>query len=67
MYQWIVDMYLEELCVDLELGDGAALLLRRLPPLLDASEEVVHGAGDDAQLLLRDVHVEARPHGVRLP
>lgn len=58
---------LQELGVDLELGRRAALLLRRPAPLLDAPEEVVHGARDDAQFLISDVHVKARPHGVGLP
>lgn len=43
---------LEELGIDLKLRNGAALLLGGLPPLLDALEEVMDGAGDDAQLLL---------------
>lgn len=60
-------MYLEELSVDLELGYGESLLLGGLSALLDALEEVVDGAGDDAQLLFDDVDVKARPHGVGLP
>lgn len=59
--------YLQELGVDLELGGGAALLLGGLPSLLDALEQVVDGSRDDAQVLVGDVEVEARPHGVRLP
>lgn len=59
--------YLQELGVDLELGGGAALLLGGLPALLDALEEVVDGSRDDAQLLVQDVDVKARPHGVGLP
>lgn len=60
-------LYLEELGVDLKLGYGASLLLGGLLALLDTLEEVVDGAGDDTQLLIRDVDVEARPHGVGLP
>lgn len=60
-------VHLQKLGVDLKLGHGAALLLRRLPSLLDALEEVVDGAGDDAQLFIGDVDVEARAHGVGLP
>lgn len=59
--------YLQELGIDLELGGGAALILGGLPALLDALEEVVDGSRDDAQLLVQDVDVEARPHGVGLP
>lgn len=59
--------YLEELGVDLELWYGASLLLGGLSALLDAFEEVMDGTGDDAQLLVDNVDVEARPHGVGLP
>jgi len=64
---YFVSRYLEELGVDLELGGGASLLLGGLAPLLDALVEVVDGTRDDAQLLLADVDVEARAHGVGLP
>lgn len=60
-------LYLQELGVDLELGGGAALLLGGLLALLDALEEVVDGPRDDTQVLVRDVDVEACPHGVGLP
>lgn len=60
-------VYLEELGVDLKLRYGASLLLGRLSALLNALEEVVDGAGDDTQLLIYDVDVKTRPHGVGLP
>lgn len=63
----MVWLYLQELGVDLELRYGPSLLLGGLPALLDALEEVVDGAGDDAQLLVWNVDVKARPHGVGLP
>lgn len=58
---------LQELSVDLELGHGPSLLLGGLTTLLDAFEEVVDSTWNDAQLLVHNVDVEARPHGVRLP
>lgn len=60
-------VYLEKLGVDLKLGYGASLLLGGLSARLDALEEVVDGAGDDTQLLIPDVDVKPRPHGVGLP
>lgn len=68
-YLWCreADEYLEELGVDLKLRYGASLLLSGLSTLLDALEEMVDGAGDDAQLFICDIDVEARPHRVRLP
>lgn len=59
-------LYLQELCVDLKLRNGPALLGGGPSARLDPSEQVVDGPGDDAQLLLADVDVEAGPHGVRL-
>lgn len=59
--------HLQELGVDLELGGRAALLLGRLPALLDAFEQVVDGSRDDPQVLVGDVDIEARPHCVGLP
>lgn len=59
--------YLEELGVDLELRYGASLLLSSLSTLLYALEEVVDGAGDDAQLFVYDVDIKACAHRVRLP
>lgn len=61
-----VFVHLQELRVDLELGDRPALLGGGLSPLLDASEQVVDGSGNDTELVVSDVDVEARPHGVRL-
>lgn len=60
-------VHLEELGVDLKLRYGASLPLSSLSTLLDALEEMVDGAGDDAQLFICDVDIEARPHCVRLP
>lgn len=60
-------LHLQELRVDLELGHRPALLGGRLPPFLDAPEQVVDSAGDDPELVSSDVHVEARAHGVSLP
>lgn len=62
-----VFLHLQELCVDLELGNRPALLGGSLSALLDASEQVVDGAGNDTQLVLSDVDIEAGSHGVRLP
>ena len=58
--------YLQELCVDLELGYRLALLCGGLPSFLNASEEVPDCPGNDAQLLLTDVHVKPCAHGVGL-
>ena len=58
--------YLHELRVDLEVGLRLVLLQGGAAALLDAGEQVLHGAGDDARLLRRLVHVEARAHRVRL-
>ena len=58
--------YLHELGVDLEVGRRLVLLEGGAAALLDAREEMVDGAGDDARLLLRHVQVEPRPHRVRL-
>lgn len=60
-------MHLEELGVNLKLRHRASLLLGGLSALLDALEEVVDGARDDTKLLINDVHVKARTHGVGLP
>lgn len=58
--------YLQELRVDLELGDGPALLGGCLSALLHPPEQVVDGARNDALLVVSDVDVEAGSHGVRL-
>lgn len=62
-----MDGYLEELGVDLKLGYRPSLLLSGLSALLDALEEVVDGSRNDTQLVVYDVDVKARPHGVGLP
>lgn len=62
-----VFLHLQELCIDLELRNRPALLGGGLSALLDSSEQVVHGPGNDAQLILSDVDIEASSHGVRLP
>lgn len=59
--------HLQELCIDLELRNRPALLCGSLSPLLNPSEQVVDGPGNDAQLFLSDVDVEAGSHGVGLP
>ncbi|KAA8590349.1 hypothetical protein FQN60_014283 [Etheostoma spectabile] len=46
---------------------GASLFLSGLSALLDALKEVVDSAGDDAQLLIFNVDVKARPHCVDIP
>lgn len=62
-----VFLHLQELRVDLELRHRLALLGGGLSALLDPPEQVVDGAGNDTRLVLSDVDVEARSHGVRLP
>lgn len=62
-----VFVHLQELRVDLELGDRPALLGGGLSPLLNPSEQVVDGSGNDTELVVSDVDVEACPHGVCLP
>lgn len=62
-----VFLHLQELCVDLELRNRPALLGGSLSALLDPSEQVVDGPGNDTQLVLSDVDVEAGSHGVGLP
>lgn len=59
-------LHLQELCVDLELGNRPALLGGSLSALLDPSEQVVDGTRNDTQLVLLDADVEAGSHGVRL-
>src|SRR4029434_11344254 len=59
--------YLQELGVDLELRHRASLCDSGLLPLLHALEEVGDCPWDDALLLVHDVDIEARAHGVRLP
>ncbi len=59
--------HLQELCVDLELWNRPALLRGGLSALLDPTEQVVDGPGNDTQLVLPDVDIEARSHGVGLP
>ena len=58
--------HLQELGADFELRCCHPLALRRQLALLDAAEEVADGPRDDALLILRDAHVEAGAHGVRL-
>lgn len=60
-------VHLQELRVDLELGHWPALLGGRLPPFLDAPEQVVDSPWDDPKLVPSDVNVKARAHGVSLP
>lgn len=60
-------LHLQELCVDLELRNWPALLSGSLSALLNASKQVVDGPGNDTQLVLSDVDVEAGSHGVGLP
>ena len=62
-----VCLHLQELCVDLELRNRLALLGGSLYALLDPPEQVVDGAGNDTELFLSDVDVEAGSHGVGLP
>lgn len=62
-----VFLHLQELCIDLEFRNRPALLSGGLSALFDSSEQVVHGPGNDAQLVLSDVDIEASSHGVRLP
>ena len=62
-----VFVHLQELCVDLELRHRLALLGGTLYALLDPPEQVVDGAGNDTELFLSDVDVEAGSHGVGLP
>lgn len=59
--------HLQELGADFELGCRHTLTLCHPLALLNAAEEVADGPWDDALLFLRDVHVEASAHGVRLP
>lgn len=62
-----MDVYLEELCVDFKLWYRTSLLLGGPPALFNALEEVVDSTGDDTQLFVCYVDIEASPHGVRLP
>lgn len=64
---WKVGVYLEELCVDFKLWYRTSLLLGGPPALFNALEEVVDSTGDDTQLFVCYVDIEASPHGVRLP
>lgn len=59
--------HLEELGADFELRRLAAGLLGTLPAVLDSLKQLVNSPRDDALLLLAQVHIEARPHGVGLP
>ena len=59
--------HLEELGADFELGRLAAGLLGTIPAVLDSLKQLVNSPRDDALLLLAQVHIEARPHGVGLP
>lgn len=59
--------HLQELCIDLELGDRPALLRGSLSTLLDSPEQVVDGAGNYTQLIVSDVDVKAGSHRVGLP
>lgn len=63
----LTDVYLKKLCVDLEFWDRTSLLLCGFTALLDALEQMVDSAWNDAQLLVCDVYVKASPHSVRLP
>lgn len=60
-------VHLQELRVDLELRYRPALLGGRLPPFLNALEQVVDSPGDDPKLVPSDVNIKARAHGVSLP
>lgn len=62
-----VFLHLQELCIDLELRNWPALLSGSLSAVLDASKQVVDGPGDDTQLVLSTIDVEAGSHGVGLP
>lgn len=59
--------HLQELCINLELGDRPALLRGSLSALLDSPEQVVDGAGNYTQLIVSDVDVKAGSHRVGLP
>lgn len=62
-----VFLHLQELCIDLELRNRPALLCGSLSPLLYPLKQVIDGPGNDTQLVLSDVDVEASSHGVGLP
>lgn len=59
--------HLQELCINLELGDRPALLRGSLSALLDSPEQVVDSAGNYTQLIVSDVDVKAGSHSVGLP
>ena len=59
--------HLQELGADFELWRVCARALGLVPAPLDALEELLDGARDDALLLHRHTQVKARAHRVRLP
>lgn len=59
--------HLQELGINLELGDRPALLRGSLSALLDSLEQVVDSTGNYAQLIVADVDVKAGSHSVGLP
>lgn len=63
VYDFLV-VELHELRHDFKFGNEAAGFLRFIDAALDAGEEVFDGAGDDADLFLGYLHVEAWAHRV---
>lgn len=67
MYTRYIFTDLYELGVDFEVR-GRNIVFFGLPlALLDSLEQVVHGPGNDTDLILWKIHIKPCPHGVSLP